>query len=240
MLKPQPAHVGTYLLAVGFTLGGVLPIVSLSPAYAQVSRLQPLVLAQRMPVRPPTQQVTVEIEGEPQTFEFTLFYQKRFPISTYYPATRMAQRAQCRQEGCVLEFAALTPEGQANPDAVLLSFFFPQSSQARGQSLAEIQEKFLTGPGGLLSRNPDWEVLSTYDGSFANPWIRRSLMFRTPSQVGVIHIAQHQDRFFLVMERYQGDYGDGYAPLINQIYQKLRFEADHLDINPSSLLPIQP
>jgi hypothetical protein len=153
-------------------------------------------------------QDTLRIEGEPTPVTLTLFDGRESPILLYYPEDDFIVSESPSREGYGIHLIA-NFGGQRNDDASL-RFFFP-STGSYMNAPAQL-EQLLTEQDGLA--DIEGYTLTPADGSAFCPGNHQEWRIdpRNNQVTGRACIGESNERFFLVINAYPPEYGDGFTP----------------------------
>lgn len=164
---------------------------------------------------PATKPGTVFIEGEPMEINLHLFTAPEMPLYTYYPEGMIAEST-CYEESCSIIFTGFE-------DLARVAFFFPSAMT----DLAEM-EAMVMGPTGLVYEN-GWQITGEYDEAryLPYPWVKKMLTFVDPvnSALGSFYLGEANGRLFMVTVVFPAEFGDGFVPLANVIFENLQVQS---------------
>jgi hypothetical protein len=169
-------------------------------------------------VQADTKIITMNLEGEPREVELKLFHHQDLPFTTYYPAQVFTPEVQTSAEGVTVRFY-FSPTGVKDEDAYL-AFFLPH----RSTNLDTMQDLIL-GDRGLLVTN-QWELLDRTD-IVSYGWAEEKLLYQhqtgAEQAVGAIYMGEEDGNMFYTLTHYPVEYGDGFEPRSNIIWENLQF-----------------
>ena len=208
------------LIPITFILGG---LIACSPYFEHFSRSTPTSrLNTAYPVSnttaensPTAQSATIRVEGE--TRQITLKQYKSTSFSTSFPANDFVTDQVTSGEGSATWFYAKQPDGSLNKDAYV-QIFFPNHAA----TLEELRKLVVENRGLFLVNG--WQVTGKEKNNLY-PWASEKITFEQRSQnraiAGAVFLGQLNGRVFYALKHYPGDFGDGFAPLADQILSHL-------------------
>jgi hypothetical protein len=161
---------------------------------------------------------------KPDDIKNRIYDEPNMPISTQYPVSLTASTT-CSGEGCGLYFKF--PDGAL--DSAKVHIFLP-----KGAATAAAQEKFVTGPHGLMESNGwknDGESCDT--GSFPYAWIRKIISFSDRSNdgmVGKVLMGETNGQAVQLTLYYPSDMGKEFLEGAKVILENLYFKSDQLPL----------
>jgi hypothetical protein len=169
-------------------------------------------------VQPDTKIITMNLEGESREVELKLFQHQDLPFTTYYPAQSFTPEVQTSEDGVGVRFY-FSPTGVKDEDAYL-SFFLPNRSTD-----LETMQDLLLGNRGLLVDN-QWELLDRTD-IVSYGWAEEKMLYQhqagAEQAVGAIYVGEEDGQVFYTLTHYPVEYGDGFEPRSNIIWENLQF-----------------
>lgn len=183
-----------------------------TPAVAQASE-------RTRSLRPPTKTATISVEGEKTQVNLKLYQQTSPQFSTYFPQSYFIPESGSSDEGTGVRFF-VSNQGTKNQDAYV-HFFFPSGRPNLGQV-----RKLVNGKRGLIETN-GWRVVNqTQKVPYA--WAKEKISFqqRKGNEIilGSVYLGEYKGRAFYAISQCPGDYGDGFGPRANIIFQNLQFD----------------
>jgi len=210
-----------------YLVAGVIALSATVPSIAQSQKLLShnnptatvaLAGSKAQTQRPPTKTGTIRVEGEKTQVPLKLYKQASPAFSTYYVSNYFVPEFSSSGEGTAVRFFANTT-GTKNQDAYV-HFFFP----ARAKSLGQIRT-LVNGKGGLIASNR-WQVVSRTQ-KVPYSWAKEKINFqqRKGNQIrlGSVYLGENKGKAFYAIAHYPGEYGDGFAPREDLIFQNVQF-----------------
>lgn len=168
--------------------------------------------------RPPTKTATISVEGEKTQINLKLYNQESLAFSTYYPESYFIPKSGGSGEGTGVRFY-VNSNGTKNQDAYI-HFFFP----ARRTSVAQLKN-MINGKRGLIATN-GWKA-NSWSRDLPYSWAKERVVFnqRKGNQIinGSVILGEYKGKAFYVITHIPGDYGDGFGPRANVVFQNLQF-----------------
>lgn len=167
---------------------------------------------------PDSKMASMSIEGESEEVPMQLYDEPSLPVMTYLPNGDFTPELSESEDGTGVRFY-WTVAGQRD-DQAYIELAFPKSAI----SVAELQEQ-ITGEDGLIASN-GWELRDRTE-EVPYPWAREAIAFEsnadgTPS-TGYILIGEHDGSAFYASTHFPLEYGDGFGPRANLVFENLTF-----------------
>ncbi|MBW4574963.1 MAG: hypothetical protein KME08_06715 [Aphanothece sp. CMT-3BRIN-NPC111] len=213
-------HKLIYLLAGVLVLGASIP----SNAQPQNNSLvaKPTASAvsnQTKTQRPPTKTATISVEGEKTEVTLKLYEHSSPQFSTYFVENYFLPESVSSDEGTGVRFFVNT--GGIKKEDAYVHFFFP----ARATSLGNLK-KFVNGRRGLLATN-GWQVVNR-TRNVPYRWAKERIGFQqrqgNETILGHVYLGEYKGKAFYAIAHYPAEYGDGFGPRANLIFQNLQFK----------------
>lgn len=214
-------HKLVYLLAGALVLGTSVPstaqpqkVVFHSNSTSTIAQSPPRAQTQR----PSTKPATISVEGEKTQITLKLYKAISPRFSTYYPEKYFLPESGASDEGTSVRFFVNTTNTK-NEDAYV-HFAFLNHIKTLGQV-----RKFVNGKRGLIASN-GWQVVSR-TRRVPYRWAKERIDFRqrkgNETIVGSVYLGESKGKAFYAIAHYPAEYGDGFAPRANLIFQNLQF-----------------
>lgn len=150
----------------------------------------------------------------------TAFAEAKVPFTTAYPDGTMSHLLACTDKGCEVTFQAKTAAGAASKESRIV-FQVPAAKKTADELYAEL----VTGPEGLLKKNPGWKKGAESGGNPGQPWLRKVLSFEDGKDaVGRVMVGEASTGAFLITERLATAELEAARPAIAALYANLKVQ----------------
>ena len=158
--------------------------------------------------RPETATSPIQIEGTDESIDLRLVTVEDVPLpfSTYVPAD-WADDVLGSGEGTGARFSMGTPSREG-----VVTVFVPSEPNRAG--VEDLARTVAESNGGA-------EPLGA-----AEPWVRSGYRFADGDRVGSVRVGEHADVPFYVLVQYPIEMGDGFAPRVALVLDRLRWSDD--------------
>jgi hypothetical protein len=168
--------------------------------------------------KPLTKTATISVEGESTPVTLKLYEQTNLKFSTYYVKDFFEPEFSSSDEGQSIRF--VVNSGGIKNENAYIHFAFLNGIK----NLPQVRQ-FVTGKKGLIASN-GWRVINRTQKT-PYSWAKEKIDFQkgqgSRSLLGSIYLGEARGKVFYVISQFPAEYGDGFAPRANLIFQNVEF-----------------
>lgn len=166
--------------------------------------------------RPKTKTDTIELEGNKESFQFTLHDNPALQFSTYIVDDFLVEGASSGEGEALIVYANFA--GNKNEDAKVF-FFSPSGGTQTVEEQAEQAKEAVKSEG--------FEIMERTDGS-PNRYALSEMEFDISKKkdsgetiLGTVSVFQHGDRVYRVIVQYPEDWTEGFVPRVHKMFEDI-------------------